>query len=122
KGSLISMDEGTTTAHALNKLQDRGTFFVEPNEKVYTGQILGENTRHDDLAVKATKGKKLSNVRSAGADEKVILPPARKFSLEETMEYIAEDEYVEVTPSSVRMRKILLTEIERKRGNNNVKA
>lgn len=115
KGSLIAMETGTATAHALNKLQDRGRFFIDPNEEVYAGQVVGESTRHEDLTLNVTKGKKLTNMRSSGADEKISIAPATKFSLEETMEHIADDEYVEVTPKSIRMRKIQLSESARKR-------
>lgn len=114
-GTLISMETGTAIAYALDKLQDRGTFFVEPGDPIYEGQIVGENTRSTDMAVNLTKTKKLSNVRASGTDDKVKLPPAVKFSLEEAMEYIEEDEYVEVTPQSIRLRKIYLDENDRKR-------
>ncbi len=115
KGSLIAMETGMATAHALNNLQDRGRFFVDPNEEVYAGQVVGESTRHEDLTLNVTKGKKLTNMRSSGADEKINIAPATKFSLEEAMEHIAADEYVEVTPKSLRMRKIQLSESARKR-------
>lgn len=114
-GALISMETGTAISYSINKLQDRGKFFVDPNENIYTGQVIGENTRPDDLVINVTKTKKLTNMRSAGADEKNSIAPAIKFSLEEAMEYVGEDEYVEVTPESIRLRKIILDENERKR-------
>ena len=114
-GSLVAMETGTAYAYALNKLQDRGRFFVEPGEEVYCGQVIGENTRENDICVNLTKSKKLTNMRASGSDDKVILAPAVKFSLEEALEYIREDEYVEITPKFMRMRKILLSEIDRKR-------
>ena len=114
-GALVAMETGTSIAYSLNKLQDRGRFFVEPDERIYAGQVIGESTRSDDLALNVTKTKKFSNLRAAGADEKVSIPPATKFSLEEAMEYIGEDEYVEVTPKSIRLRKILLSEHDRRR-------
>ncbi len=114
-GSLIALEAGTAIAYSINRLQDRGTFFIHPNEKVYAGQVIGQNSRQDDLVVNVIHTKKLSNVRAAGADEKLGIAPPVKFSLEEAMEYIAEDEYIEVTPQSLRLRKILLNEHERKR-------
>ncbi len=114
-GSLISMEKGQSIPYSLSNLQDRGKFFVDPNEDIYEGQVIGENTRADDLVVNVTKTKKLSNMRSSGADEKVKIAPAIQFSLEEALEYIQADEYVEVTPSTIRLRKVLLTENERKR-------
>jgi GTP-binding protein len=114
-GSLISMENGTAIAYSINKLQDRGTFFIHPNEEVYEGQVIGENIRQDDLVVNVTKTKKLTNIRAAGSDDKVFIIPAVKFSLEEAMEYIGKDEYLEVTPRSLRLRKIHLKEHERKR-------
>ncbi len=114
-GVLIAMETGTSIAYSIDKLQDRGKFFIHPNEEIYAGQVIGENTRYDDLVINVIKTKKLSNVRAAGSDDKVAITPAVKFSLEEAMEYIAEDEYVEVTPKSIRLRKILLNELERKR-------
>ena len=114
-GSLISMEKGLAIPYSLDKLQERGKFFISPNESIYTGQVIGENTRQDDLVVNVTKTKKLSNVRAAGSDDKVKLAPPIKFSLEEALEYIQKDEYVEVTPNSVRLRKTLLDENERKR-------
>lgn len=114
-GSLIAMETGNAIAYSINKLQDRGMFFVEPNDDIYAGQILGENTRSDDIVVNVIKTKKLSNMRASGSDDKAFIVPAIKFSLEEAMEYIKGDEYVEVTPKSIRMRKIILDENLRKR-------
>ena len=114
-GSLISMEKGSAIPYSLDKLQERGKFFVAPNEAIYTGQVIGENTRQDDMVVNVTKTKKLSNVRAAGSDDKVKLAPPIKFSLEEALEYIQKDEYVEVTPNSLRLRKTLLDENDRKR-------
>ena len=114
-GSLISMENGTAIPYSLDKLQDRGKFFIRPGEEIYTGQVIGENSRADDLVVNVTKTKKLSNVRAAGSDDKVKLAPPIQFSLEEALEYIQKDEYVEVTPNSQRLRKIYLDENERKR-------
>jgi GTP-binding protein len=114
-GALIALETGTAIAYSIDKLQDRGKFFVEPNDEIYEGMVVGENTRQDDIVVNLTKSKKLSNVRSSGSDDKAVLVPAIKFSLEECMEYIREDEYIEVTPKSIRLRKILLNEHDRKR-------
>jgi len=114
-GSLIAMETGTTFAYALNKLQDRGRFFVAPQTDIYQGQVVGENTRAGDLAINVTKTKKLTNMRTSGTDEKVKLAPPIIHSLEEALEYIQGDEYVEVTPHSIRLRKILLSETDRKR-------
>jgi GTP-binding protein len=114
-GSLISMEKGTAIPYSLDKLQDRGRFFIAPNEAIYTGQVIGDNSRQDDLVVNVTKTKKLSNVRASGTDDKVKLAPPIKFSLEEALEYIQKDEYVEVTPKSIRLRKVYLDENERKR-------
>jgi GTP-binding protein len=114
-GALIAMETGTAIAYSIDKLQDRGNFFIDPNEKIYAGQVIGESTRYDDIVINVTKTKKLSNMRASGSDEKVSIPPAIKFSLEEAMEYIGKDEYVEVTPKSIRLRKILLSEHDRKR-------
>jgi len=116
-GVLIAMETGTSIAYSLDKLQDRGKFFIDPNEEIYTGQVIGEGTRQDDLVINVIKTKKLSNMRSSGADEKSSITPAIKFSLEEAMEYVGEDEYVEVTPKSIRLRKILLSEHDRKKKN-----
>ena len=114
-GSLVSMELGQAIPYSIDKLQDRGKFFVDPGESIYEGQVIGENSRGDDMAINITKTKKLSNVRSSGADDKAKIVPAIKFSLEEALEYIQKDEYVEVTPKSLRLRKIYLTEVERKR-------
>jgi len=114
-GSLISMENGKAIPYSIDKLQDRGKFFVDPNEDVYQGQVIGENTRGDDMVINVTKTKKLTNIRSAGADDKMRIAPAIKFSLEEALEYIQKDEYVEVTPKSLRLRKIYLNENDRKR-------
>ena len=115
QGSLIAHGTGQALAYSLDKLQDRGSFFIAPQEQVYEGQIVGENRRGDDLVVNVTKAKKLTNMRAAGSDDKARLAPPIKFSLEEALEYIKEDEYVEVTPNSIRLRKIYLKEHERKR-------
>ncbi len=114
-GSLISMENGKAIPYSIDKLQDRGKFFVDPNEEIYEGQVIGENSRGDDMVVNVTKTKKLTNIRSAGADDKMRIAPAIKFSLEEALEYIQKDEYVEVTPKSIRLRKIYLSENDRKR-------
>lgn len=114
-GSLISMENGKAIPYSLNNLQDRGKFFVEANQDIYEGQVIGENTRASDLVINVTKTKKLTNMRSSGADEKAKLAPPIRFSLEEALEYIQEDEYVEATPQSLRIRKILLKEHERKK-------
>jgi len=114
-GSLISMEQGKAIPFSMNKLQDRGRFFVDQNEEIYAGQVIGENSRAGDLVVNVTKTKQLTNMRSSGADDKVKLAPPIKFSLEEALEYIQADEYVELTPKSLRVRKILLSENERKR-------
>lgn len=114
-GSLIAMETGTSAAYAIDKLQDRGRFFIFPGEEVYMGQVIGENTRYDDITVNVTKTKKLTNMRASGSDDKAILEPPVRFSLEEAMEYIASDEYIEITPKSMRLRKILLDENDRKR-------
>jgi GTP-binding protein len=116
-GSLIVIESGTSIAYGMDKLQDRGKFFIDPQEEVYMGQVVGENNREGDLTINVTKAKKMSNMRSSGADDKVKLAPPIRFSLEEALEYIQGDEYVEVTPSSIRLRKILLLEHERKRSN-----
>jgi GTP-binding protein len=112
------MEGGTTFAYALGKLNDRGKFFVGPTEEVYEGMVIGENSRDNDLVVNVTKTKKLTNMRASGTDDKVSLAPPIKFSLEEALEYIQKDEYVEITPVSIRLRKILLKEYERKRTKN----
>ena len=119
-GSMIAMESGTAFAYAIDKLQDRGRFFIFPQEEVYAGQVVGEHVHENDLVINVTKSKKLTNMRASGSDEKArIIPPAR-FSLEEALEYIKEDEYVEVTPKAMRMRKIILNELERKRANKNL--
>lgn len=114
-GSLISMEAGTAFAYAIDKLQDRGKFFISPQEEVYMGQVIGENNRDGDLVINVTKSKKLTNMRASGSDDKVRIVTPITFSLEEALEYIQGDEYVEVTPKSIRLRKILLQEHERKR-------
>ena len=114
-GSLVSLETGEAVAYSMNKLLDRGRFFVEPGEEIYGGQVVGEHTRDRDLNINICKTKKLTNVRAAGSDEKIILPPAVKFSLEEALEYIQDDELVEVTPHHMRMRKIMLDPLDRKR-------
>lgn len=114
-GSLVSLETGQSIAYSMNKLLDRGRFFVEPGEDIYGGQVLGEHTRERDLNINICKTKKLTNVRAAGSDEKIVLPPAIKFSLEEALEYIQDDELVEVTPHFMRLRKVLLDPIDRKR-------
>ncbi|MES2389249.1 MAG: translational GTPase TypA [Bacteroidota bacterium] len=119
-GSLISMETGQGTAYSIDKLQDRGVFFVDPGEEVYAGQVIGEHSRQNDLDVNIQKGKKLTNMRASGTDDNVKIAPKIKFSLEESMEYIQKDEYLEVTPKSIRMRKIHLEPNERKRYENKV--
>ena len=114
-GSLVSLETGEAVAYSMNKLLDRGRFFVEPGEEIYGGQVVGEHTRDRDLNINICKTKKLTNVRASGSDEKVVLPPAIKFSLEEALEYIQEDELVEITPNHMRMRKIQLDPLDRKR-------
>ena len=114
-GSLVSMEKGLAITYSIDKLQDRGKFFVNPGEEIYEGQVIGENSRGDDMVINITKTKKLSNVRSSGSDDKAKIIPALKFSLEEALEYIQKDEYVEVTPNNLRLRKIFLKEVERKR-------
>lgn len=114
-GSLVALETGSSFGYALDKLQDRGRFFINPGEEVYEGQVIGENSREDDLTVNVTKSKKLTNMRASGSDDKVRLAPPRVFSLEEALEYIQGDEYVEITPESIRLRKIFLKEHDRKR-------
>lgn len=116
-GSIIAMEGGTAFAYAIDKLQDRGRFFIFPQEEVYAGQVVGEHAKENDLVVNVTKSKKLTNMRASGSDDKARIIPPVVFSLEEALEYIKEDEYVEVTPKSMRMRKIILDETERKRAN-----
>ena len=118
-GSMIAMESGTAFAYAIDKLQDRGRFFIYPQEEVYAGQVVGEHVHENDLVINVTKSKKLTNMRASGSDDKARIIPPVVFSLEEALEYIKEDEYVEVTPKSMRMRKIILDEIERKRANKN---
>ncbi len=113
-GVLISLDTGSTTAYSIDKLQDRGRFFVDPGVEIYEGQVLGEHIRDNDLTINVTKGKQLTNMRASGSDDNTRIAPAIKFSLEECMEFIQADEYIEVTPQSIRLRKIYLTENERK--------
>ncbi|PLX06328.1 MAG: translational GTPase TypA [Marinilabiliales bacterium] len=113
-GSLIAIETGTAIPYSIDKLQDRGKFFIYPGEEIYAGQVIGENTRQDDIGVNVTKTKKLTNVRASGTDDKVAIAPPIKFSLEEAMEYIAEDEMIEVTPKSMRLRKVLLNEHDRR--------
>ena len=116
-GSMIAMESGTAFAYAIDKLQDRGKFFIFPQDEVYAGQVVGEHVHDNDLVINVTKSKKLTNMRASGSDEKARIVPPIIFSLEEALEYIKEDEYVEVTPKSMRMRKIILDELERKRAN-----
>ena len=118
-GSIIAMEAGTAFAYAIDKLQDRGKFFIFPQEEVYAGQVVGEHSHEKDLVVNVTKSKKLTNTRASGTDDKARLIPPVQFSLEEALEYIKEDEYVEVTPKAMRMRKVILDENERKRANKN---
>lgn len=114
-GSMVSMENGTAIPYSIDKLQERGRFFIDPGEDIYEGQVIGENSRQDDMTINVTKTKKLSNVRSSGADDKARIIPAIKFSLEEALEYIQKDEYVEVTPNHLRLRKVQLKEVDRKR-------
>ena len=116
-GSLIAIESGTAYAYAIDKLQDRGRFFIFSQEDVYAGQVVGENAKDNDIPVNVTKSKKLTNMRASGADDKARIVPPVVFSLEEALEYIKEDEYVEVTPHHIRLRKIILDETERKRAN-----
>ncbi len=118
-GVLLSMDKAKTTAYSIDKLQDRGRFFIEPGEEVYAGQIIGESIRPGDMVVNVTRAKQLTNMRASGSDENVRITPKINFSLEEAMEYIEKDEYLEVTPKGIRMRKIILDENERKRASKN---
>ncbi len=114
-GALIALETGTAIAYSIDKMQDRGRFFVEPGDEIYMGQVVGENTRQDDLTMNIVKTKKLTNMRASGSDEKTSIAPAIKFSLEEAMEYVRNDEYIEVTPKFMRIRKIFLNEHDRKR-------
>ena len=120
-GSLISSEPGNVFAYSLDKMQERGKFFIGPGDTIYAGQVIGENTRQDDLVINVTKPKKLTNMRASGTDDKAKLAPPIRHSLEEALEYIQRDEYVEVTPQSIRLRKIFLDENDRKRneGKNN---
>jgi len=114
-GALIALETGTSIAYSIDKLQDRGKFFIDPNEEIYAGQVIGESPKSEDLVINVIKTKKLTNMRASGSDDKVSIAPAIKFSLEEALEYVGEDEYVEVTPKSIRLRKILLNEHDRKK-------
>ena len=114
-GSIIASETGTAYAYSIDKLQDRGRFFISPMEEVYMGQVIGEHTRSNDITVNVTKSKQLTNMRASGSDDKAVIVPPKIFSLEEALEYIKEDEYVEITPKSMRLRKILLNEVDRKR-------
>ena len=116
-GSMIAMESGTAFAYAIDKLQDRGKFFIYPQDEVYAGQVVGEHVHENDLVINVTKSKKLTNMRASGSDDKARIIPPVIFSLEEALEYIKKDEYVEVTPKSMRMRKVILDELERKRAN-----
>jgi GTP-binding protein len=116
-GSIVAMETGTAFAYAIDKLQDRGRFFISPQDEIYAGQVVGEHLHDNDLPVNVTKSKKLTNMRASGSDDKVRLIPPVLFSLEEALEYIKEDEYVEVTPKLMRIRKVILDENERKRAN-----
>ncbi|MFA5420127.1 MAG: translational GTPase TypA, partial [Bacteroidales bacterium] len=117
-GALISMETGIAIPYAIWKLSDRGRFYLNTNEEVYAGQVIGENSRIGDMVVNVCRTKKLTNVRASGTDDKILLPPPIRFSLEEFMEVIREDEYLEITPRSLRLRKILLNENDRKRAGN----
>ncbi len=114
-GSIIASETGTAYAYSIDKLQDRGRFFISPMEEVYMGQVIGEHTRSNDITVNVTKSKQLTNMRASGSDDKAVIVPPKIFSLEEALEYIKEDEYVEITPKFMRLRKILLNEVDRKR-------
>ena len=116
-GSMIAMESGTAFAYAIDKLQDRGKFFIYPQDEVYAGQVVGEHVHEKDLVINVTKSKKLTNMRASCSDDKARIIPPVVFSLEEALEYIKADEYVEVTPKSMRMRKVILDELERKRAN-----
>ena len=117
-GAFIAMETGPTFAYAIDKLQDRGRFFIFPGEEVYAGQVIGEHIRDNDLIINVGKSKKLTNMRASGADDKTSITPPIRMSLEEHMEYIRKDEYLEITPKSFRIRKIILSEHDRKRENN----
>jgi GTP-binding protein len=119
-GSIIASETGTAYAYSIDKLQDRGRFFISPMEEVYMGQVIGEHTRSNDITVNVCKAKQLTNMRASGSDDKAVIVPPKIFSLEEALEYIQEDELVEVTPKSMRLRKIILNEIERKRKSSDI--
>ena len=114
-GSMIALEKGTAYAYSIDKLQDRGKFFIDPGEEVYGGEVVGEHVHDNDLVINVTKAKQLTNVRASGSDDKARVIPKTEMSLEECLEYIKADEYVEVTPKSIRMRKIILDHLERKR-------
>ena len=114
-GAIISLETGNAIPYSIDKMQDRGRFFVNPGEDIYAGQVIGEYTRMDDLTINITRTKKMSNMRASGSDDKISIAPAIKFSLEEAMEYIRNNEYIEVTPNFMRLRKIELNEHDRKR-------
>jgi GTP-binding protein len=116
-GSMVAMETGTAYAYSIDKLQDRGKFFIDPGEDVYAGQVIGEHVHDKDLVINVTKAKQLTNVRASGSDEKAKVVPKTEMSLEECLEYIKADEYVEVTPQNIRMRKVILDHLERKRAN-----
>ena len=116
-GSMLAMETGTAYAYAIDKLQDRGSFFIDPGDEVYGGEVVGEHIHDNDLVINVTKAKQLTNVRASGSDDKARVIPKVEMSLEECLEYIKGDEYVEVTPKSIRMRKIILDHLERKRAN-----
>jgi GTP-binding protein len=116
-GSLVALEGGTAFAYAIDHVQDRGKFFIYPQDEVYAGQVVGEHVHEKDLVINVTKSKKLTNMRASGSDDKARIIPPIVFSLEEALEYIKADEYVEVTPKSMRMRKVILDELERKRAN-----
>ena len=116
-GSMLALETGTAYAYAIDKLQDRGSFFIDPGDEVYGGEVVGEHIHENDLVINVTKAKQLTNVRASGSDDKARVIPKVEMSLEECLEYIKADEYVEVTPKSIRMRKIILDHLERKRAN-----
>ena len=116
-GSMIALETGTAYAYAIDKLQDRGKFFIDPGEEVYAGQVVGEHVHDNDLVINVTKAKQLTNVRASGSDEKARIIPKVELSLEETLEYIKGDEYVECTPKAIRMRKVILDHNDRKKAN-----
>ena len=120
KGALIAMESGTSLGYALNNLQPRGILFVEPGDEVYEGMIVGEHTKENDLVVNTCKGKKLTNMRAAGSDDNIKLAPAKKFTLELALEYISDDELVEITPNHLRLRKKYLSELDRRKLRNQI--